>query len=91
MTGKSTLGHEFGRVPISSKQPVPDGDIGKIEFMNVKLMMDGMKLGGLDKIAHPGRGFEIGVIKTFASSREEVIPECAEHRTAKHRIQDERA
>ena len=59
--GETAAIGELRRVFIGAEQTIPQGNIREIVLVHVVLVMDGMKLGGLDKEPKP-----IGL--TFPSS-----------------------
>jgi hypothetical protein len=74
------LGGEVVGFAEGSEEPVPPGNVAEVEFVNVKLVMDGMVFGALEEVAQPMRGAQIAVVKIFAEDGEDVEPRCASQR-----------
>ena len=80
--GKAALGGEVVGFTEGSEEAVPPGNVAEVEFVDVKLVMDGMVFGALEEVAQPMRGAQIAVVKIFAKDGEDVEPRCASDRCA---------
>lgn len=80
--GEAALGGEVVSFVEGSEEAVPPGNVAEVEFVDVKLVMDGMVLGTLQEVAQPMRGAQITVVKIFAEDGEDVEPRCASERCA---------
>ena len=88
---ESTALGELRRVLIGTEQTIPKGDIRKIVFVHVVLVMNGVKLGGLDEESKPFGRPDVGMVEVFARGAEEVVPESPHHGTPQQRVQHQRA
>lgn len=82
---------ELRRVFIGTEQTIPQGDIREIVLVHVVLVMNGMKLGGLDKESKPFGRPDVGMVEVLARGAEEVVPESPHQGTPQQRIQHQRA
>ena len=83
--GEATLGGEVVGFAEGSEEAVPPRNVAEVEFVDVKLVMDGMVFGALEKVAQPMRGSQITVVKIFAEDGKDVEPRRASERCAEER------
>ena len=57
-----------------AEEAIPPGDVAVVELVNIQLMMNGMMLGPLEKVAHPMRSPQIAVIEIFTEYGKDVEP-----------------
>ena len=88
---ETTAVSELRRVFIGTEQKIPQGDIREIVLVHVVLVMNGMKLGGLNKESKPFGRPDVGMVEVLARGAEKVEPESAHHGTPQQRIQHQRA
>jgi len=88
---KATAIGELRRVLIGAEQTIPKRDIREIVFVHVVLVMNGMKLGGLDKESKPLGRPDVGMVEVLARGAKKVEPESSHHGTSQQRIQHQRA
>ena len=89
--GETTAVGKLRRVFIGAEQTIPQGDIREIVLVHVVLVMNGMKLGGLDKESKPFGRPDVGMVEVLARGAEKVEPESPHHGTSQQRIQHQRA
>src|ERR1700730_837483 len=75
--GEAALGGEAVGFAEGSEEAVPPSNVAEVEFVDVKLVMDGMVFGALEEVAQPMGGVQIAVVKIFAEAGEDVEPRCA--------------
>jgi len=68
---------EVLRFAEGSEEAVPPGDVAIVEFVNVELVVNGVVLGTLQKIADPVRRANVAVIEVLAKRGKDIEPKSA--------------
>lgn len=71
---KPTLGCKSLSILKGAKETIPPRDVSVIELVDTKLMVNGMMLGPLKKVADPTWRAQIAVVEILPQYREDVKP-----------------